>query len=295
MLRRDIRLRREYLLRKSHEGKQKEEYEKKMKIREALAAGKKVPTELRYEAEQLKHTADMEDDQTKQLRTHVDDEYATAGIEDPKVCVTTSRDPSSRLKKFIKEIKLIIPNSQRINRGASKLDELVKACRANNYTDLVIVNEHRGEPTTLIVCHLPYGPTAFFNITNTVMRHDIENVGTMSEAYPHLIFSNMTSKLGERLTNVLKHLFPVPRPDSKRIMTFANQGDFISFRHHTYTKEDHKTVALSEVGPRFELRPYQLRLGTVDQEEAENEWVLHQYTNSSKKRKLLSDDWIVCS
>ena len=100
----------------------------------------------------------------------------------------------------------------------------MKACRANNYTDLVIVNEHRGEPTNLIVCHLPYGPTAFFNITNTVMRHDIENVGTMSEAYPHLIFSNMTSKLGERLTNVLKHLFPVPRPDSKRIMTFANQG-----------------------------------------------------------------------
>ena len=48
-----------------------------------------------------------------------------AGFEDPKVCVTTSRDPSSRLKKFIKEIKLITPNSQRINRGASKLDEVL--------------------------------------------------------------------------------------------------------------------------------------------------------------------------
>ena len=58
------------------------------------------------------------------VASYVDDEYATAGIEDPKVCVTTSRDPSSRLKKFIKEIKLIIPNSQRINRGASKLDEV---------------------------------------------------------------------------------------------------------------------------------------------------------------------------
>ena len=180
----------------------------------------------------------------------------------------------------------------------------MKACRANNFSDIVIVNEHRGEQTSLIVCHLPYGPTAYFNITNTVMRHDIENVGTMSEAYPHLIFSNMTSKLGERITNILKYLFPVPRPDSKRIITFANQGwfhsgrlmcsDFISFRHHTYTKEDHKTVALSEVGPRFELRPYQIRLGTVDQDEAENEWVLHQYTNTSKKRKLLSMEWIVC-
>lgn len=38
--------------------------------------------------------------------------------------MTTSRDPSSRLKMFIKEIKLIIPNSQRVNRGASKLDEV---------------------------------------------------------------------------------------------------------------------------------------------------------------------------
>ena len=66
--------------------------------------------------------------------------------------------------------------------------------------------------------------------------------------------------------------------------------DFISFRHHTYTKEDHKTISLQEIGPRFELRPYQIRLGTVDQEEAENEWILHQYTNSAKKRKLLSVD-----
>ena len=33
MLRRDIRLRREYLTRKSQEGKAREEYEKKMKIR----------------------------------------------------------------------------------------------------------------------------------------------------------------------------------------------------------------------------------------------------------------------
>lgn len=37
MLRRNIRLRRDYLYRKSLEGKKKEEYEKKMKVREALA------------------------------------------------------------------------------------------------------------------------------------------------------------------------------------------------------------------------------------------------------------------
>lgn len=31
--------------------------------------------------------------------------------------VTTSRDPSSRLTAFAKELKLIFPNAQRINRG----------------------------------------------------------------------------------------------------------------------------------------------------------------------------------
>ena len=54
---------------------------------------------------------------------------------------------------------------------------------------------------SLIVCHLPYGPTATFTIYNTVMRHDIPNIGTMSEAYPHLIFHNFKTKLGERVMN----------------------------------------------------------------------------------------------
>ena len=33
-----------------------------------------------------------------------DDEYRWAGVEDPKVMITTSREPSARLKKFAKVI-----------------------------------------------------------------------------------------------------------------------------------------------------------------------------------------------
>lgn len=32
----------------------------------------------------------------------MDDEYKWAGVEDPKIMITTSRDPSSRLKQFAK-------------------------------------------------------------------------------------------------------------------------------------------------------------------------------------------------
>lgn len=31
-----------------------------------------------------------------------DDEYRKAGIEDPKLMITTSRNPSTRLKQFVK-------------------------------------------------------------------------------------------------------------------------------------------------------------------------------------------------
>ena len=36
------------------------------------------------------------------VSSHIDDEYKWAGVEDPKLMVTTSRDPSSRLKMFAK-------------------------------------------------------------------------------------------------------------------------------------------------------------------------------------------------
>lgn len=55
---------------------------------------------------------------------------------------------------------------------------------------------HRGPSTDgLIVSHLPHGPTASFSLSNVVLRHDIEDRGTMSEALPHLIFHNFTTKI----------------------------------------------------------------------------------------------------
>lgn len=117
----------------------------------------------------------------------------------------------------------------------------------------------------MVVCHLPYGPTAYFGVSNCVLRHDIRDAAAipLSEAYPHLIMDNFSSKLGQRLHSVLKFLFPVPKEESRRVVTFANRDDVISFRHHVYKKTAHKQVELSEVGPRFELKPYQLKLGTV--------------------------------
>ena len=80
-----------------------------------------------------------------------------------------------------------------------------------------------------------------------------------------------------------------------------------------YKKTGHKQIELTEVGPRFEMKPYQIKLGaslmsfatrpclrsssslfipvvcagTIDMVEAETEWVLRPYMNTAKKRKAL--------
>lgn len=51
-----------------------------------------------------------------------------------------------------------------------------------------------------IVSHLPFGPTAYFTLCNVVMRHDIPDLGTMSEAKPHLIMHGFSSRLGKRVS-----------------------------------------------------------------------------------------------
>ncbi len=50
----------------------------------------------------------------------------------------------------------------------------------------------------------------------------------MSEIYPHVILENLTTPLGKWIGDVLKHLFPVPKANSKRIVTFANRGAICS-------------------------------------------------------------------
>lgn len=288
MIRRQARERREYIYRKAQETQERQTYERKQKLKDALASGKQLPTELRKDATELGKTMTMDESQAEPS-THIDDEYSRAGIMDPKIVITTSRDPSSKLLQFAKEMRLVFPNSHRINRGNYVVKELADACRANDVTDLVVLHEHRGIPDALIVSHFPHGPTLYFSLHNVGLRHDIATYSqsTVSEQYPHLIFEGFSSQLGRRVMDALRYLFPVPKPDATRVMTFSNENDFISFRHHVFAKTSHKDVQLAEVGPRFEMKPYEIRQGTIEQVTADKEWVLSQYTRTAKKRKQL--------
>ncbi|OAJ41837.1 hypothetical protein BDEG_25377 [Batrachochytrium dendrobatidis JEL423] len=247
MIRRQTRLRREYLYRKASESKDNLIYERKQQLKQAIEDGKPIPGDIRNDAEELRKDLVFDENQTAPTN-HIDDEYARAGEVDPKVLLTTSRDPSSRLTMFSKELKLMFPNSQRMNRGNYIIEDIVDACRKSDATDLIILHEHRGQPDGMVISHFPYGPTAYFTLHNVVLRHDIPDRGTVSEQFPHLIFENFNSKLGQRV-----------------------DGE----------------IQLAEVGPRFEMRLYEIKQGTVDIKEADTEWVFRPYQRTAKKRDVL--------
>lgn len=53
---------------------------------------------------------------------------------------------------------------------------------------------------------------------------------------------------------------------------------------------------MNEVGPRFQLKLYEIKLGTIDiADAADTEWALRPYMNTGVKRRFLSPDdgWVL--
>ncbi|CUM51411.1 U3 small nucleolar ribonucleoprotein IMP4 [Debaryomyces fabryi] len=283
MIRKQARERREYLYRKSLELQESSLTEKRQQLKAALASGKPLSKELAEDKELQKDFIYDESEQTE-----IDDEYlALSGISEPKVLITTSRNPSVKLLQFSKEIKLMFPNSIKLNRGNYVITDLVATCQRVQISDLIILHEHRGIPTSLTISHFPHGPSIIFTLHNVKLRHDLPEIGNSSESYPHLIFENFTSELGKRVVKIMKHLFPPGvKKDSSRVITFINNDDFISVRHHMYVRTK-DSVELSEVGPRFEMRLYELRLGLLDNKDSEVEWQLRRFIRTANRKNYL--------
>ncbi|KAJ5793756.1 hypothetical protein N7457_000355 [Penicillium paradoxum] len=291
MLRRQARERRDYLYRRALLLRDASIAEKRAQLKASLASGKPLDPTI---ANDKSLREDFKYDESKDKEEmDIDDEYVlTSGIIDPRPLVTTSRSPSARLGAFAKEIRLLLPTSIRLNRGTLVLGDLVSSATSAALTDMILLHEHRGTPTALTISHLPHGPTASFSLHNVVLRQDIPNAarGTVSESYPHLVFEGFKSKLGSRVVQILKHLFP-PRETGKvgnRVVSFVNKDDNIEVRHHVFVKTGYRDVELAEVGPRMTMRLFEIRGGTLEKgSSGDVEWALTQYTRTSKKKDYL--------
>ena len=69
--------------------------------------------------------------------------------------------------------------------------------------------EKHGKPSSLILSHLPEGPTATFRVSGLKLRSNIVDHGAApGDVHPELILNNFDTMLGHRMGRMLASLFP---------------------------------------------------------------------------------------
>jgi U3 small nucleolar ribonucleoprotein protein IMP4 len=209
-----------------------------------------------------------------------------------KIYLTSSRSPSSKLIKFLKELEIIFPYSQKINRGSEFLVSLISFSLLQGVKNLIIVYENRSKPTSLVISHLPSGPTLFFTLSNVLSGINQKKI-KKSGILPNVIFDNLNSNLGQRIAKVLGSLFPPASLTSKRIVTFTGFKGVILFGHYWNEKTGYskKNYILQKLSPSFDLQPFKITLDTINKKNQKIEWVLTPFLNSKKKKNFLSSDF----
>ncbi|KAB0792221.1 hypothetical protein PPYR_07624 [Photinus pyralis] len=210
---------------------------------------------------------------------------------EPKVVITYSDNPTKKTRIFGRELTRMIPNSKSFYRNRSSVKKMVKSAKAENYTDIIIINENRKQPNGILVIHLPDGPTAHFKLSNVRITTEMRKTHkAITEHRPEVILNNFTTRLGLTIGRMLGSLFHYnPEFEGQRAVAFHNQRDYIFFRHYKYDFDANgKKAKLRELGPRFTLKLRSLQRGTFDSKYGQYEWIIEgrRHAMETSRRKF---------
>ena len=95
---------------------------------------------------------------------------------------------------------------------------MCKEAGEKGFTHLIVVGEHDKKVNScyfcsdimysLIISHLPTGPTAMFNVMSFIPHEDIADVGEVTRHNPEIILNNFTTRLGRRFGRFLGSMYP---------------------------------------------------------------------------------------
>jgi U3 small nucleolar ribonucleoprotein protein IMP4 len=204
-----------------------------------------------------------------------------------KIIITTSRNPSSSLLRFTKELKKIFPLSLRVNRGNKFLKSLISFCLTENATDLLLVYENRGNPSSLIISHLPSGPTVFFRLSNIIVNK-FGKKEHIPRNFPLIVIENLNSPLGKRLSSIIRNLFPTPYTNSKNVVIFSGKDNVVTCKNYWFERKGNlkSDILIHQFSPSFDMFPFKISLGILFEKKTEVEWSTNPFTNTFKKKSF---------
>ncbi|KRH95248.1 U3 small nucleolar ribonucleoprotein (snoRNP) component [Pseudoloma neurophilia] len=239
-------------------------------IKECYQNSKPIPFHLREKAKDLMDDIifDTQSDSIKKRFTREQNIY-----------ITTSREPSSQLRQFVKHLSLIF-NATLISRGGMTIQELSE----QKFDVLMIVGESKGKASSLIITYMPYGPTFHFSLHNVKMDRREKSI----KKNVNLILENFTTETGLMVKDYLSVLFPIFHDSSKsgkvvpakRSLVFINKDDLIRFRH--FFNEDR----IQEDVISFDMKLYRINRGSIEFE-GEPIFSLNNFINTAGKNNIL--------
>ncbi|KAM0680878.1 snoRNA-binding rRNA-processing protein imp4 [Glugoides intestinalis] len=265
MLGRKLKERKEYVKQKETE---RDTGDKKEELKAILKANTRIPHHLRGDAKQLLDEIIYETVEEEVVHPF------------PRVAVTTSHMPSSQLKSFAKHISLVF-NGIHVMRGKMSESELSEYSRRQEITHLLIFREHKGNPSSMVLCKYPHGPTYHFSIFNVKYQRRQKALG--EKAY--LVLDGMDSDIGKKLTESLALCFPKTE-EASRVVSFINRNGTVAFRH--FYLENRKLIKECE----FDMKLFKVVNSTIDTN-GDVDFALKAFMNSTNndilKRKEVTD------
>jgi len=137
--------------------------------------------------------------------------------EQPKTIITTNNRPSKALIDFVRTLLMLLPGSYYYARRQFDIKDICEWSAEKGFTNLIIVGQglqlggHRKLPCSLILIHLPEGPTMHFRLSSIKLPDQIRNHARTSKHKPELILNNFTTRLGMRVSRGMQALFPQVR------------------------------------------------------------------------------------
>lgn len=139
-----------------------------------------------------------------------DDEFADlfGGAVAPRIMITTAPSPSGKIYRLIAEFMAILPNSFFYKRKHFPLKKICTWATEMGFTHLLVLGEKAKKANSLHVVNLPYGPTAAFRLSSSMLSSEIKNHGTMTSHVPEVILTNFVTRLGRRVGRFIGSLYP---------------------------------------------------------------------------------------
>jgi ribosome production factor 1 len=113
---------------------------------------------------------DAEDDEIKGEQNIDEFSKYFEGVTTPRILMTTNRRPRGKIFDFMKEIKASIPGCEYYERKNFQIRGVIKEAIKQGFTDLMLFYEKNGIPHSVILSHLPDGPTANFRVSSVKLR-----------------------------------------------------------------------------------------------------------------------------